>query len=170
MYADITIKAFCANPAETESILHELQADFHGLDVQTDVYYHTEHGRLKHRQGNIENRLIHYNRLYLPTEKSFKTEVLLYLKNPSVATVSDVCAGLQKVAEIRKLRKLYFLDNVKFHLDKVEGLGHLIEIEAIDLDGSFGVDYLKQQCEYFKDQLQIADKDLVRESYIDLFN
>ncbi|WP_276495759.1 hypothetical protein [Pontibacter litorisediminis] len=59
MYADITIKACCADPAEAESILLQNGAVYKGLDVQTDTFYESEFGKLKHRQGHIENVLIH---------------------------------------------------------------------------------------------------------------
>lgn len=166
MYADITIKAYCTDLAEAESTLWELNADFQGEDLQTDTYYETDYGKLKHRQGNIENVLIHYRRVQL--EDAQKTEVLLYLKNPSAATVAEVCKGKRIVASIKKARKIFFIGNVKFHLDKAGELGNFIEIEAIDLDGSIGVEVLRQQCDYYKDRLQIRDEDLVTSAYTDL--
>lgn len=168
MYADITIKARCDNPAQTESILLGLNAVFQGMDAQTDTYYETDYGKLKHRQGNIENVLIHYNRTQLADTR--KTEVLLYLKNPGAATVKAVCGDRQVVAEIKKQRKIFFIDNVKFHIDQVVGLGSFVEIEAIDLDGSVGIEVLQQQCDYYKDQLQISPDDLVTSAYTDLIH
>lgn len=168
MYADITIKARCENPAETESILLGLNAECQGLDSQTDTYYETDYGKLKHRQGNIENALIHYNRTQLADAR--KTEVVFYLKNPGPATVTAVCGDRQVVAEIKKQRKIFFIDNVKFHIDQVVGLGSFVEIEAIDLDGSVGIEVLRQQCDYYKDLLQISNEDLVTSAYTDLIH
>lgn len=165
MYADITIKARCIDPAEAESILLEHKADYVGLNVQTDTFYEADYGSLKHRQGKLENVLIHYNR-----EKSGnvqQTAVLLYLKNPGAATVAQVCGGKKVLAQVRKFRKIFFIDNVKFHIDHLEGLGHFIEIEAIDLDGSQGVEVLRQQCEHYQALLQIAAEDLINDSYSD---
>ncbi|WP_242928300.1 class IV adenylate cyclase [Pontibacter vulgaris] len=166
MYADITIKARCPDPAEVESILQQHNADYKGLDVQTDTFYNVDYGKLKLRQGNIENVLIHYNRFSVQGLK--QTEVLMYLKNPGSATIEEVCGSLQVMNELRKLRKIYFIDNVKFHIDQVDGQGSFIEIEAIDLDGSLGTAILHQQCHYYKELLQIADEDLINDSYIDL--
>lgn len=166
MYADITIKARCSNPAEAESILLQHKADYAGLDVQTDTYYETETGKLKHRQGNIENVLTHYKREFSGGVQ--KTEVLLYLKNPSLTTVAQVCDGKKVLAQVKKFRKIFFIENVKFHIDHLEGLGHFIEIEAIDLEGALGIGMLQQQCGYYKELLQIADEDLINDSYINL--
>lgn len=168
MYSDITIKAYCYEPAEAESILLGLGADYIGQDVQTDVYYETAQGQLKHRQGVIENVLIHYNRVELGI--TMRTEVQLFLKNPSAATIASICEGKNIISQVKKVRKIFFLDNVKFHLDQVEGLGTFIEIEAIDLEGTIGLEVLRQQCAFYKDQLQIDDEDLVHNAYTDLLH
>jgi len=166
LYADITIKARCTDPAQVESILLQHKVDYVGLDVQTDTFYEADYGRLKHRQGNIENVLIHYKRER--SGNAHQTEVLIYLKNPGSATVAQICSGRKMLAQVRKLRKIFFIDNVKFHIDHLEGRGHFIEIEAIDLDGSLGVEMLRQQCDYYKELLEITDEDLINDSYIDL--
>lgn len=166
MYSDITIKARCHEPSEAEAILLEQGAHFAGLDVQTDTYYETDYGKLKHRQGNIENVLIHYNRK--PSGTAKETEVLLYLKNPSAETITQICGGQQVLRQVKKLRKIFFIDNVKFHIDLVEPLGYFIEIEAIDLEGSIGADILSQQCNHYKNLLQIEEEGLVTSSYADL--
>lgn len=166
MYADITIKARCTDPAAAESILLQHKADYKGLDVQTDTFYEVDAGKLKHRQGNIENVLMHYNRQQCGSAK--KTEVLLYLKNPSAATIDQICSGKQVLAQVKKLRKIFFIENVKFHIDQLDGLGHFIEIEAIDLEGALGIEILQQQCSFYKELLQIADEDLINDSYIDI--
>ncbi len=166
MYADITIKARCLSTADAEAILQQHNAEYKGLDVQTDTFYDVDFGKLKLRKGTIENVLIHYNRVWVGGAK--QTEVMMYLKNPGDETMKAVCGDLEVISELRKMRKIYFIDNVKFHLDQVEGHGQFIEIEAIDLDGSIGTETLKQQCDYYKDLLQIEDDDLINDSYIDL--
>lgn len=142
------------------------EATYVGLDVQTDTFYETDTGKLKHRQGNIENVLIHYKREYSGGLQ--KTEVLLYLKNPSPTTVAQVCDGKQVMAQVKKFRKIFFIENVKFHIDHLEGLGHFVEIEAIDLEGSLGTEVLRHQLNYYKGLLQIADEYVVNDSYVNL--
>jgi adenylate cyclase, class 2 len=166
VYSDITIKARCNNPEEVESILHQLNAAYQGTDLQKDTYYETEYGKLKHRQGNIENVLIHYRRHQL--EEAKKTEVLLYLKNPSLVTLEAVCGDKKILTEVKKRRKIFFIDNVKFHIDQVEGQGSFLEIEAIDIDGSVGDEVLWQQCNYYKELLQIEEEDIVQDAYFNI--
>jgi len=69
---------------------------------------------------------------------------------------------------VKKAREIYFLNNVKFHIDSVEKLGSYIEIEAIDKVGDIGRDRLLAQCEDFMLLFNIHDKDLIDCSYSDL--
>ena len=64
-HTNIEIKACCAAPEEIREVLAEQGADFKGIDHQTDIYYKVPKGRLKLRQGNIENSLIFYSHLKL---------------------------------------------------------------------------------------------------------
>ena len=45
-----------------ENKLLTLNPDFQGLDHQIDTYFNAQYGRLKLREGNIENSLINYDR------------------------------------------------------------------------------------------------------------
>ncbi|MFH1455391.1 MAG: CYTH domain-containing protein [archaeon] len=69
---------------------------------------------------------------------------------------------------IDKQREIYFIDNVKFHIDIVEDLGTFVEIEAIDNDGTIGKDKLLEQCHFFLDLFKISQEDLISVSYSDL--
>jgi adenylate cyclase class IV len=57
---------------------------------------------------------------------------------------------------------------VKFHFDQVEGLGTFVEVEAIDKDGSIGLDTLKAQCRHYQQLLGVQENDFIAESYSDL--
>ena len=69
---------------------------------------------------------------------------------------------------VDKKREIYFIDNVKFHIDNVENLGTFMEIEAIDSDGSIGKDKLQEQCQFYIDLFGIAPTDLLSNSYSDM--
>lgn len=69
---------------------------------------------------------------------------------------------------IDKKREIYFIDNVKFHIDIVKDLGTFVEIEAIDNDGSIGKDKLLKQCQFYLDLFKISKEDLISVSYSDL--
>jgi adenylate cyclase class 2 len=69
---------------------------------------------------------------------------------------------------VDKQREIYFIDNVKFHIDTVANLGTFMEIEAIDNDGSIGLNKLQEQCNYYMKLLNISEEDLISVSYSDL--
>lgn len=159
-------KARTEKLAELEEKLSELNPKFIGEDHQIDTYFKVEKGRLKLREGNIENSLIHYERENTADAKSSK--ILLYQHSPN-QTLKDILVktlGVKVVVD--KLRRIYFIENVKFHFDKLEGLGTFIEVEAIDKDGSIGLEKLQSQCRKYADFFGIKDEDYVSESYSDL--
>src|SRR5262245_17827279 len=62
MPLNVEIKARTNHPEFIRSYLKNGQADFKGTDFQTDTYFNVLTGRLKLREGNIENNLIYYER------------------------------------------------------------------------------------------------------------
>ena len=61
-FLSLEIKARCPDPGRIRAILKAQKARFQGLDPQSDTYFRVPSGRLKLREGNIENALIHYKR------------------------------------------------------------------------------------------------------------
>ena len=74
--------------------------------------------------------------------------------------------GVKVVVE--KRRKIYFIENVKFHFDTLEKLGEFVEVEAIDRDGSIGVEKLEDQCREYAEFFGVEKSQFVSESYSDL--
>jgi adenylate cyclase class IV len=137
-----------------------------GEDHQIDTYFRVPQGRLKLRQGNIENALIHYDR---PNQAGPKTSEVTLCPAPEGAALLAVLSralGVLKVVD--KRRRIYFIDNVKFHLDEVASLGQFVEIEAIDADGSLGEARLRAQCNHYLELLEIGPADLLERSYSDM--
>src|SRR5699024_1600806 len=117
-------------------------------------------------EGTIENYLIHYRR---PNKKGPKqADIILYKSVPESTLKSILTAALETWVVVDKSREIYFIDNVKFHLDKVEKLGTFMEIEAIDTDGSVGKEKLRRQCAEYRALFGINEEDLVAVSYSDL--
>lgn len=162
----IEIKAKCKYPEIIEAILLENKAQYVGLDHQIDTYFDVSNGRLKLRQGNIECHLIFYNRANQAGPK--QSNVMLY--KPQDATVlKDILIAANGVkVVVDKRRKIFFIDNVKFHIDKVEGLGSFMEIEAIDKDNSIGMDKLHEQCAFYMELLNVEKENLLTNSYSDM--
>ncbi len=164
---NIEIKARCADASFIRNYLQQQHARFVGVDEQTDTYFNTQNGRLKMRQGPIENALIFYNRENKTGPKL--SEVKLLPLDNNAELLKEVLAKANGVkVVVKKKRAIYFIDNVKFHIDEVEGLGSFVEIEAIDTDGSLGLEKIKEQCYFYLQQLQIGESDLLTHSYSDL--
>jgi len=61
-HLNIEIKAKCNDQEKIRSVLKSRNADFKGTDHQIDTYFKVNNGRLKLREGNIENFLVFYER------------------------------------------------------------------------------------------------------------
>ena len=165
-HLNIEIKAKSLELDRIRDILKSNNADFKGIDHQIDTYFKVNSGRLKLREGNIENHLIYYEREDKSGPK--KSLVVLYKYNPDQSLKEILTRSLGVLAVVNKLREIYFIDNVKFHLDNVKGLGYFVEIEAIDEDGSIGSEKLHEQCKHYLKLLNISKEDLLENSYSDL--
>ncbi len=161
----IEIKARCADPARIREILLAKSARPVGTDHQIDTYFRVPHGRLKLRQGDIENTLIFYAR---PDQHGPKrSDVALYPTTPASPLKQLLSAALGVLVTVDKRREIYFLDNVKFHIDQVKGLGGFVEIEAIGEEGA-DTAVLLQQCRYYMQLFGVKENELESSSYSDL--
>lgn len=160
---NIEIKAKCAHPEYVRSVLLEHSARFIGEDHQIDTYFRVPNGRLKLREGNIENALIHYQRTNQAGPK--KSEVLLYKSQPESSLKPLLVQALGILAVVDKRREIYFIDNVKFHLDRVKKLGNFVEIEAISDNDAKTEQELYEQCRFYINLLGIQEQDLLSNSY-----
>jgi predicted adenylyl cyclase CyaB len=165
-HLNIEIKAKGLELDRIRDILKSKNADFKGIDHQVDTYFKVNSGRLKLREGNIENHLIYYEREDKGGPK--KSLIVLYKYNPDQSLKEILTRSLGVLAVVNKHREIYFIDNVKFHLDNVKGLGNFVEIEAIDEDGSIGSEKLHEQCKHYLKLLNISKEDLLENSYSDL--
>ena len=164
--SNIEFKAATADLETQERMLQNLNPVFIGEDHQLDTYFHVPFGRLKLREGNIENALIQYERINLAGSKL--SQVLLYQHQPGSALKEILVKSLGVKTVVDKMRRIYFIENVKFHFDTVKNLGTFIEVEAIDTTGAIGERKLKEQCNYYQSMFKIADKDFIALSYSDL--
>lgn len=166
MHINYEFKARCGNIEKLQGLLKERNALFTGTDHQTDTYFNVLNGRLKLREGNIENALIHYERINTPSVK--QSNVILYQHQPGKNLKEVLIKALGIKVIVDKVRKIYFIDNVKFHFDEVKNLGSFVEVEAIDKDGSVGLEKLKKQCQYYVELFEINSDQFIAESYSDL--
>ena len=157
-------KAPLRNEKHIRAVLKEQRAKFVGTDHQVDTYFCVPHGRLKVREGDIENALIFYER---PNRQGARASQVHMLELPPENPVKSILsAALGVLAVVDKRREIYFVDNVKIHLDRVRTLGAFVEVEAISRRAS--LDQVRAQAHEFRRLFQIAAEDLLGESYSDL--
>ncbi len=189
----IEINAKCPAPARVRKILKFHRADFKGLDHQLDTYFRVpsgrpqyqsieaklrlglpklplsnrkiKFGRLKLREGNIENALIYYKRVNRKSSK--RCDSTLYPCSKTAGLKKVLAEALSVLVTVDKKREIYFIDNVKFHIDKVKSLGDFVEIEVFGKKSLAGMKKLMAQSAFYQKLLGIQKKDLVADSYSD---
>src|SRR5262249_38317027 len=141
-------------------------ADYKGTDIQTDTYFNTKEGRLKLREGNIENNLIYYERTNQAGPKQSNFRLMPVQDSETLKAMLAKAMGV-KVAVVKK-REIYFIDNVKFHIDQLSGLGGFVEIEAGNKTAPLTVEQLRAQCDHYLQAFGIPSEDLITHSYSDM--
>ena len=74
--------------------------------------------------------------------------------------------GIKVVVD--KTRKIYFIDNIKFHFDRVNGLGTFVEVEAQSDAAEANINHLKEQCIQYFHLFELSTADYIHVSYSDL--
>ena len=146
-FLNIEIKARCSIVSYVREYLVSNGADFKGVDEQTDTYFNVSKGRLKLREGNIENNLIFYDRdnNVGPKNSHFKLVKVEDATGLKEALTDSI--GVKVVVE--KIREIYYIENVKFHLDELRELGTFVEIEAGNILADLSQEHLKELCDYY---------------------
>jgi predicted adenylyl cyclase CyaB len=165
-HLNIEIKAKSRSFGFIREYLKKNQAEFKGTDHQTDTYFNVSRGRLKLREGNIENNLIYYER---NDETGMKESNFHLINIPDAKGLKEILtrsSGIKIIIE--KKREIYFIENVKFHIDEVKDLGSFVEIEASNLYANVSQEKLRDQCQFYLREFGIKDEDLVGGSYSDL--
>jgi len=166
-FINIEMKARCFHPQKVEAFLFAQGAEFIGTDYQKDTYFHVPEGRLKLRQGNIENNLIFYRRENVAGVKQSDFMLTPVADGAAMERLLQQSLGIKVIVE--KQRKIFYIDNIKFHIDVVKGLGSFVEIEAGNkTDLSKTKEMLQEQCDEYVRLLEIQQEDFLAESYSDM--
>jgi adenylate cyclase class 2 len=163
---NVQIKAICSDPSFVRDYLVAHGASFKGIDEQTDTYFNVNDGRLKLREGNIENNLIFYNRINQVGPKSSHFHLVKIEDAKGLKEALERSCGIKMI--VTKRREIYYIDNVKFHIDEVLGLGSFIEIEAGNILANKTEAELLDQCNFYLKEFRTKEEDLIAESYSDM--
>lgn len=165
-HLNVEIKARTHSPGFVRQYLIDHKADFKGTDQQTDTYFTVTQGRLKLREGNIENNLIYYNRTNQAGPRRSQFYLVKVEDAKGLKEVLTKSCGIKMI--VQKKREIYYIDNVKFHIDEVPGLGSFIEIEAGNILANKTEDELLEQCNFYLKEFGIKEEYLVALSYSDM--
>jgi adenylate cyclase class 2 len=165
-FLNVEIKARCQNPDDIRRYLLANQAEFMGTDEQSDTYFDVPKGRLKLREGNIENNLIFYERANQSGPKNSHFNLVKVDDARGLKEVLTKSNGIKVI--VKKTREIYYINNVKFHIDEVPGLGSFVEIEAGNVFVDLSQEELKKQCDFYLKEFEIRQEDLVEVSYSDM--
>lgn len=163
-HVNYEFKGRLRNEAHVRKVLRKLRARLVGTDHQVDTYLKVSAGRLKVREGRIENALIFYERANVRRPRAARIAMMPLAKRSAMRAILARALGVRAV--VRKQREIYFVGKVKVHVDRVRGLGKFVEVEAI----SRGSDLrrIRRQAQEFQKLFEIRASDLVPQSYSDL--
>jgi homotetrameric cytidine deaminase len=163
---NIEIKGRDADPARTLELALRLGAADQGVIAQRDTYFEGTRGRLKLREQEPgEDELIEYRRA---DEAAARASSYRRVPVAAAAELREALgAALGTLVVVTKRRRLLLQDNVRIHLDEVEGLGSFIELEAVAAPDS-DLTLEQAQVAALRERLEIGDDVLVGESYSDL--
>jgi adenylate cyclase, class 2 len=165
-FINIEVKARTTSAAQIRKFLQQAGADFKGTDYQTDTYFNVPKGRLKLRQGNIENTLIYYERENTAGPKASDCNVVGIEDGAAMKELLALSLGIK--VTVKKQREIYFIENIKFHIDTLGGMGNFIEIEASNRYMPLSLEQLNDQCNYYIQQFAITNEDMINLSYSDM--
>jgi len=166
MARNVEIKARIADIGAARALVHDLGARHAGTVDQVDRYYRVDGGeRVKLRTfGDGRAELIHYRRAETGGVRTSDYEVTPVRDEAARTCLVPKTAPL---VVVRKRREVHLLDNVRVHLDAVDGLGTFIELEAV-VDSGHDEAACRRQVDQLISALDLRDSDLIRGSYADL--
>ncbi|HEY2105063.1 MAG TPA: class IV adenylate cyclase [Candidatus Binataceae bacterium] len=163
---NVEIKARCADAAAMARAVAAAGAVCQSTFSQVDTYFNVPTGRLKLRQtDNSARELIFYRRANQHAPKLSRYDRMPIAPGQTLDFLLTQALWVKTV--VRKRRQLWRLDNIRIHLDEVEGLGPFIEFEVEVLPGR-DVPGCRAQAQALLRRLEIPESDLVGGSYSDL--
>jgi adenylate cyclase class 2 len=125
---NVEYKAELRDPDLARSILRAKGASPVASVEQTDTYFRVASGRLKKREVPGEPaEYIFYDR---PDRSQAKvSHFTIYSEAAALARFGT--SPLPVWIVVKKHREVFMLQNVRIHLDRVEGLGNFLEFEAL---------------------------------------
>jgi predicted adenylyl cyclase CyaB len=134
--------------------------------AQDDTFFRCASGRLKLRVFSAsEGELIFYRRA---NEQGPKESFYIRTPTSSPETLREALSlAYGKVGRVVKHRTLYVVDRTRVHLDRVEGLGHFLELEVV-LEENEPVEGGVHEARSLMAKLGVEPSQLIETAYVDL--
>ncbi len=163
---NVEIKAVCRDLDAARTAAARLGAECQGTIHQVDTYFRVPSGRLKLRQATPgSDQLVYYHRPDDPQPKVSEIHMVEVAHADALCGLLSTALGV--LARVAKQRELWLLDNVRIHLDAVDGLGTFIEFEILVTEEHPEAACHARAKELLK-ALGVSPADLVAGSYSDL--
>jgi adenylate cyclase class 2 len=136
-----------------------------GVLTQVDTYFAAREGRLKLREEDGAATLIAYARA---DEAAARTSAYHLVAVPDPAALKAALDdALGTVVVVEKFRRLLLWQDVRIHLDAVEGLGTWLELEAVEVSGTDSSDLAAEHRKVaeLRAVLKMVDEDVVATGY-----
>lgn len=159
---NVELKARDGDPEATLAAALGHGAADQGILRQKDTYFAAREGRLKLREEDDGATLIAYARADEATARTSAYHLVAVPDPGALATALD--AALGTVVVVEKFRRLLLWEDVRIHLDAVEGLGTWVELEAVAPAGSDLRDEHRKVAE-LRAVLGMEDADVVATGY-----
>jgi adenylate cyclase, class 2 len=136
-----------------------------GVFAQRDTFFVVPNGKLKLREEPDGARLIHYRRIDRDGLKVSDYAIVPIADPERTRTMLDAALGV--LAEVRKQRTLLLRDDIRLHLDRVEGLGDFGEIEAV-MPAQADPEPSRAAVDSLLDALGVSRDELIDVSYFEM--
>lgn len=160
---NIELKAIDRDPARSLEICQALEAQDGGVLWQRDTYFNARAGGLKLREQDPgAPHLIQFERPDEPGQRESRYRIV---DVPDADTLlAALTSAIGVTVTVTKRRHLFLWQNVRIHLDDVEGLGTFIELEAVAPPDS---DLRKehQLVQHLRETFAITDDRLIATGY-----
>jgi predicted adenylyl cyclase CyaB len=166
MARNIEIKARVENVALLTPKVAALASEGPLEIAQDDTFFNCVTGRLKLRAfSNESGELIFYRRVNQSGPKES-----FYLRSPTSSPETlreSLSLAYGQIGRIRKYRTLYLVGRTRVHLDRVEGLGHFLELEVVLVDDESADEGIREASDLME-RLGIQPEQLIEGAYLDL--
>jgi homotetrameric cytidine deaminase len=160
---NVELKAHAADPEATLRAALALDGvEDRGVLRQRDTYFRAPRGRLKLRRQDDHAQLIAYARADAPGARESAYRLVDVPDPDALAAALESTYGVS--VDVVKERQLLLWDDVRIHLDAVEGLGRFVELEAVaPADSDLQAEHAKLA--HLRQALDIRDAELEPRGY-----